>query len=305
MGFVFCIVSGVVELIEIGEHLIVRALAIEVGKLILHAQVILTVHHVVFLSERAPTHIAGVIYVPFKRLITRLDVFGGDDDYAISALSTIDSSSSCILEHVHRGDVARGNIGDRGNGETINDIQRFARLGERGTATYADLHFSIGATLRGGDRHTGQLTLQRLGCRYYGYVFELVSTYGSDGRHEVALLGGAITRHYYFFKYFAVFFQRYVNHIALNRYFLRLETDVREHENGGIIGNFEGVVTIKICHRTDGGAFHYYGSRDNCLASLIRNCSGNHFGLRDARKHEQGCKEQGSENRMSVFHKIC
>ena len=164
MGFVFCIVSGVVELIEIGEHLIVRALAIEVGKLILHAQVILTVHHVVFLSERTPTHIAGVIDVPFKRLITRFDILRSDNDYAVSTLSTIDSGSSCILEHVHRSDVARGNIGDRGNGETINDIQRFARLCERGTATYADLHFGIGATLRGSDRHTGQLTLQRLSC---------------------------------------------------------------------------------------------------------------------------------------------
>ena len=104
-------------------------------------------------------------------------IFGIDDDNAVSTLGTVDSGSRSVFQDVHRSDVTRRDIRDTRHRHTIHDIQRVVALGQRRTTADTDLHVSIRATFRRCNRHTGQLTLQCLGCRSNRDVFELLCTY--------------------------------------------------------------------------------------------------------------------------------
>ena len=206
-------------------------------------------------------------------------IFGSDDDNAVSTLGTVDSGSRSILQDVHRSDVARRDIRDTRYRHTIDDIQRVVALGQRCTTADTNLDIGIRTTFRRRYRHTGQLTLQRLGSRGNRDVLELLSTHGSHRRYNVAFLRRTITGNDHFLKYLTVFRKYHIHRVTRDVQLLGLHTDVGENQHFRIIGNVQTVVTVEICHCTNSGTFHDHGSRDNRLSRLVLYRSANHTSL--------------------------
>ena len=95
------IVLRVVVLVEVGQHLLVRTIVGDVGILVGHTEIVLVVHHLVLLGNMTPAHVTGIVQMNLHLVAISLGILGGDDDYTVSALGTVDSRSRGVLEYVH------------------------------------------------------------------------------------------------------------------------------------------------------------------------------------------------------------
>ena len=75
--------------------------------------------------------------------LTRLSTLGGNQDYTICTLRTIDSCRSSILQHGNVLNVRRSNVTDAGYWESVYDVERRVVTSDRTTTTHLDDHFCI------------------------------------------------------------------------------------------------------------------------------------------------------------------
>ena len=115
----------------------------------------------------------------------------GNQHHTITGLSTIDSSGSGILQHLHRLDQRGIEILDVVDLQTVNDQQRsIVTIGT--VATHTDLGTSTRRTTVD-DLHTSDLALQGCTCVARGEILDSVATHGGHSTGQVALLLHTIT----------------------------------------------------------------------------------------------------------------
>ena len=143
-----------------------RASTIGCCTVILISSKLRSVHQVELLGEVGN----GQTTVEANLNLTCCSTLGGDDNNAITTLSTVDSGERGILEHVNRSNIRWRNIVDVVLLEAIDDEQRVVGLCHRRSTTHADVDICARLSIRGCHLHTGDLTLQCLccGCHRHG-----------------------------------------------------------------------------------------------------------------------------------------
>ena len=90
---------------------------------------------------------------------------GGDYDYAVAALGSIDSGQGGILEDVNRLNIRGGDVVYVVGLESVNDIKRVVGLGHRRRSAHTNVDVGSGLTVDCGDLHACNLALEGDSCR--------------------------------------------------------------------------------------------------------------------------------------------
>ena len=295
------IVEIVIELrLKVGIGLIFMVLV-----LVLQESEVTSGEQVHGLGDLLPTHVASVVHADLAlaavaaSLLVHIGILGSDDDDTVGTLRTIDSGSGSVLEYVHGLDVGRSDVGDAGNRESIDDVERVVGLGEGTSGTNSDGEIGIRRSVGSSDGDTGELTLHSLGSGCNRDILDLVGADGSDGSNDVAFLGLSVTGNDDLLEFLGCLAESHVHTATGNRCCLGFESDVGELEFLGILRYLERVVTVEIGHRTDGCARHFDCRTDGWLSRVVLHVTRDGPFLREGRKdayqREQQNKPQALE----------
>ena len=186
-----------------------------------------------------------------------IGIFSCNNNYAISTLSSIDSSSSRIFQDVHALNVRRWNIIDATYRETVNNVKRVIALSQRCTSTHTYFNFCIRRTFRCSNRNTRQLTLQCF-CRTRNRnVFQLLCIDRCYRGNKVTFLGRSITGHNNFINYLGIFLKRYIDNVARDCLFNGSHSNIGKNKCFRIGWNLKTISTVKIGYCTNCGTLNY------------------------------------------------
>ena len=186
---------------------------------------------------------------------TFLTALGGDQHDTIGSLRSVDSSRSCIFQHVDTFDIGRIQCGNV-TAYTIYKIKRL-RITHRTQTADSDTHAGTGLPGGRNDVHTRCLSLQgrqRVGGIQLGNI---VAFHLNRGAGHKFLFLHTVTDDDYFVQNLAVFFQYHIDdgrRTDLN--FLRLIADVREYQRLPLSDIYR-IVTVDICDATRSDNFFH------------------------------------------------
>ena len=188
---VFLPVDGLDALVEVKvvEHakLIVEgvegALATQCGILVVRHHILVGIKHIHALRHGLGLQIAIVAH----HGLATFGILGGDEDYTIGTLRTVDGGRGSVFQHGDVLDVVRGKVAERTALETVDNDERGVVTSDGATTTHADEHFGVGRTVGGGHLHTRELTsecFRDVGGRNGG---QFVTTHGGYRTGKVFL----------------------------------------------------------------------------------------------------------------------
>ena len=191
------------QLVELCIRTVVAPVSAELrrrGNLILVHTEVVWIHHADFLHYLLPAERSVEVYVD----LTFLTALGCNDNDTVSTARTVDSGGSSILQHVDCLDIRRRDVVDRGNLETIHDVERRVILRQRTTATHTDGDVGIRRTFSSGYVYTSHLTSKSLSYIRHWNVLNLLSTYLRDSTCKVTLTNCGITDSHNFVKHLCI-----------------------------------------------------------------------------------------------------
>ena len=203
-----------------------------------HVHVVLAHQHVGILRPSVDAHITVV----GQTRLSGLTFLGGDDDYAVGTLRTVDGGRGSVLQDFDALDVRRCDVGEVGALHAVDDEERLVgnvvgelilHVGERTLTTDVDGHARSGTTGVTGDVQARNLTLQGfhgVGCRR---AHDVVGLDRGDGAGQVALLHRAVTDDDHFVEQLVVVLHADDEHrLIANVDFLSFESDIGDHQRG-------------------------------------------------------------------------
>ena len=98
---------------------------------------------------------------------------GGDYDYAVAALGSVDSGQGGILEDVNRLNIRGGDIVYVVGLESVDDVKRIVGLGHRRRSAHTDVDVGSGLTVDCGDLHACNLACRATAAEVTGTAASL------------------------------------------------------------------------------------------------------------------------------------
>ena len=188
--------------------------------------------------------------------LTFLTALGGNEDYTIGTAATVDGGRRGVFQDGDVLDVVRWNIADALYGETVNDVKRVVRLGDRTTTTDADLHLCIRRTFSCGDLHTWHLTSQGLRGISNRYGLQCLTVHCGYRTCQVLLLHRTVTDDDDVVQCGGIILERNVNlTLARNVNLFGLHTDVGDDDNMAASLQVDSEITVEIGYTTILGTF--------------------------------------------------
>ena len=171
----------VAEKVGIRRNLTGIVVVLQESKLILPCSIVSCTEHILLLGNLFPAIISIVAHL----CLAFLTALGSHQDNTVSTTATIDGGRRSVLQHGDVLNVIGRNVTDTLNGETIDNVQRLVRLGDRTTATHTNLNFSIRRTFSCCNLHTNHLTRQGLRSVGNRYCLQGIATYRGHRTGEV------------------------------------------------------------------------------------------------------------------------
>ena len=214
------------------------------------------VFHVIFHSEEvkflAEALEFGVAVVAYLGL-AGLAALGGDEDYTVGTLGTVDGCGGSVLKDVDGFDVADiDHLEGVVHGEAVDDVERAGGLGDGSTAADGDVDVGTGSSALGDDVDAGRLACKGLGRRGDGYLGEVVARYGYGGTGEVLPLDFGVTDGYGFLEVEGAVLEGYVDDVPAGYDFGDvIISEHGEHKCACRLGHGDGITSVRSGHFAD------------------------------------------------------
>ena len=200
-----------------------------------------------------------------------LRTFGRNHDHTTRSTRTIDGRRRSILQHIDTLDILGVEEVHRARHDTVDDVERVVRLGDRRLATDLHREATTSTRVRLGDIHTRNRALQSLLQTHRTASSDILGSYRAYRTGQVALLHHTVTNHNDIFNAGGILLERNLDRgLADNGYASLLHTDIRYKKYIVLgIGQVQRKRTIHTRAHAKGRAFNNHRSTDNGLAGCI------------------------------------
>ena len=207
------------------------------------------------------------VAVEVHRRTACLTTLRRDEDDAVGTLRTVDGRRGCVLQNVHRLDVAGRNIQRRAILHTVDNHQRVVVGQKRTVTTHLHAHTGTGLTtaaqLQVNARNLGLHGRQGVGT---SNLRQVVGFHARNSTRQVLLLQCAVTHDNHFVQSQSVLLKCDVKTLlASYRELLLLVANVRNTKNG-ILGNLlNGEVAVVVGNTANAGAIDNHAHANHRL----------------------------------------
>ena len=192
-------------------------------------------------------------------------LLGGDEEYAVGSLCTIDGGGRSVLQYIDALDVGRVEARKTAGVDDTVENDEHARVTRNGVgATHGDRWVRTCGTCLAYVQ-AGDGTLQGLQYVGVGRLLECFNVRACDCAREVALLHGAVTNHYDVVEQLVVFGKNYAEVTAsFGGNLLGGEAHIGNHKDS-IVLHSEGELSVKVGHGAIERTLFEYGSTNDWL----------------------------------------